>query len=121
MVWPFAVLIVTVSPSTDWTVPLMVSPAPPKPPRPPPNPGAPLPRGAKLAFGLLAMKPPRPVLAAEAGAVLRPTAKATPPMATAIATPRTIFRRRPLEPLDFAAGTTGPGAVVTGLAAIGLV
>ena len=53
----------------------MVSPAPPNPPnapRPPPKPGAPLARGAKLAFGLLAAKPPRPVLAAEAGAVRAP-------------------------------------------------
>jgi hypothetical protein len=58
---------------------------------------------------------------ADAGAVVRPTANATPPMATAIATPRTILRRRPLEPLDFAAGMTGPGTVVTGFAATGLV
>src|SRR3954471_17684040 len=122
MVWPLWVLIVTLSASTDSTVPRMVRPAPPNPPkvpRPPPNPGAPLPRGPKLAFGLLAPKPPRPVVAADAGAVVRPTAKATPPMATAIAMPRTILRRRPPEPRGFAGGMTAAGAVVTGSGATG--
>src|SRR3954462_1821009 len=100
----------------------MVRPAPPTPPNVPrpPKPGAPLPRGAKLAFGLLTPKPPRPVVAAEAGAVVRPTAKATPPMATAIAMPRTMLRSRPPEPRGFgAAGVTAAGAVVTGPGATG--
>ena len=52
IVWPFAVLMVSVSPSTDSTVPWTVSPPPSPPPKPPrPKPGAPLAPGAKLPPG----------------------------------------------------------------------
>ena len=52
MVWPFAVLMVSVSPSTDSTVPWTVSPPPSPPPKPPrPKPGAPLAPGTKLPPG----------------------------------------------------------------------
>ncbi len=89
---------------TAVTVPRTVPPA--KAPAPRKLPGAPLARGP--------LPKPLPVpavnpVAALAGAVSRPAANATPPMATTIARPRTTLSS--LEPDFFGAtATTGSGA-----------
>jgi hypothetical protein len=84
---------------------------PPNPPRkaaPPLAPGAKLPKGRPLPFPLpLVIAPVRfwlPVV--EADAVPRPTANATPAIATAAAMARTPLSQRPLE-RRFGAGATG--------------
>src|SRR6478736_8317325 len=101
---------VSLSPSTDVTVPEIDRPAAPRPPKKPP----PFPPGTKLPVGPLPpptkppLKLPRPPVVAAAGAVVRPIAKATPPMANTSATPSRTFSQRPDE-LGFglAGGTTG--------------
>ena len=80
-----------------------------------PNPPAP---GAKLALGPLPLvknRPPLPPLAvtwaaAVVGAVVRPTANATPAVATSTATPRATLRID--TPPDLAGGLTGAGTSV---------
>ena len=52
--------------------------------------------------------------------MVRPTANATPPMATATAAARTMLRRRPPDPLFFAT-TIGPAAGPTDEGTTGLV
>jgi hypothetical protein len=51
-------------------------------------------------------------VAADAGAVPRPTANATPPMATAAAMTRTMLSHPPPEPFRVATGRAGGGVVV---------
>ena len=88
MVWPLASWRVMVVPSMAVTVPVRLTPPAPRaapPPKPPAGNEAPAPRPApKLPRG----KPPvRPDAAADAGAVTRPAAKATPAAATRTARP----------------------------------
>ena len=70
--------------------------------------------GAKLPNGRWPLPNPLPVRAAvvDAAAVPRPTANATPAMATATAMPRTTLSHRP-EPRRFTVGTTGMAAGAT--------
>src|SRR6478735_6528594 len=104
------------------TVPVIVSdPAPRSPPRKPPWPGTKLAPGAKLPCGPLAaptnppLRNPLPlVVAAAAGAVDRPTANATPPMAIPSATTSKTLSQRPPVPRDGVGGVAGVGVDVDG-------
>ena len=121
IVWPLAVVIVSVSPSTDSTVPVDRQPGAGAAAEAAAAAEARLPARAAGRSCRSRRRRRRPVRAgrAETGAVLRPTANATPPMATAAATARTRLSQRPPEPFGLAAGATGGVASVGGDAGTG--
>ena len=133
-VLPSAVLIVIESAVTESTVPSMVG-APPNPNRPPlplpplPAPGPKPPLGSKLALGppLVKNRPPPGVITADcdaaAGAVDRPSANATPAVATRTATPSATLRidADPDRRAGFAAAAAGAAANAGAAAWTGIV